>query len=84
MQHIEARLKDIKHGTAVIATCLVQTIEETHPGFTQSLLSKLGKAYGEVREEAGTDQLELINWTRELITGWNIVSGQGRPFLDGQ
>ena len=26
--------------------------------------------------------LELLSWTRELLTGWNFVTGQGKPFLE--
>jgi hypothetical protein len=26
--------------------------------------------------------LELLNWTRELLTGWNPIQGQGKPFLE--
>jgi hypothetical protein len=25
--------------------------------------------------------LELLSWTRELLTGWSLSTGQGKPFL---
>jgi hypothetical protein len=36
-----------------------------------------GRWDGEVNQE-----LELLSWTRELLTGWNFVTGQGKPFLE--
>jgi hypothetical protein len=26
--------------------------------------------------------MELLSWTRELLTGFSIITGPGKPFLD--
>lgn len=83
---IDEQLRDAKYGVAILVTCLVQELEAQHLGFSDHFLRRLGKAYGEVREDEtpALDRLELINWTRELLTGFNQISGQGKPFLDGR
>lgn len=80
------QLQDTKRGVAVLMTCLVQEIEARHPGFKDGYLARLGKAYGAVREDNtdALDRLELINWTREFLTGFSPITGQAQPFLDGQ
>ena len=74
-------LKGVKAATAVLVTCLVQTLSETNPAFQDRFLKRLGRAYSEAQDKAGTDELELLSWTRELLTGFNRVTGQGEPFL---
>lgn len=32
---------------------------------------------GDVRQE-----MELLSWTREYLTGFSQITGQGKPFLD--
>jgi hypothetical protein len=29
-------------------------------------------------------ELELLSWTRSLLTGFNLITGQGKPFLAGR
>jgi hypothetical protein len=80
-------LQHAKHGTAILVTCLVQTLNESDPTFQERLLGRLREAYYEVRDNSDGDvrqELELLSWTQELLTGWNIVTGQGKPFLDGR
>lgn len=80
----DERLRDAKQGVAILVTCLVQELEAMNPGFTEHYLRRLGRAYTEVREDntPALDRLELINWTRELLTGFNQVTGQGKIFLE--
>lgn len=78
---------DLSHamkGTAVLAACIVQTLNESDPSFQARFLDRLSRAYEELRYRPETDhhELELIAWTRELLTGFNFADGQGRPFLD--
>jgi hypothetical protein len=80
----EKHLQDAKRGVAILVTCLAQEINEIHPGFLDRFMVRLARAYREVREEDNNhalDRLELLNWTRELLSGWNMTSGQGEPFL---
>ena len=83
-----AREDDLFHatkGTAVLVTCIVQTLNESDPSFRTRFLERLGRAYTHLRDRPGPDpirQLELISWTRELLTGFSMSTGQGEPFLE--
>ncbi len=75
-------LKSVKSGTAVLVACLVQTLNETDPTFKDRFLERLSRAYAERLDEAERNELELLSWARELVSGFNFVSGQGKPFLE--
>lgn len=78
-------LDQVKSATAILATCIVQTLNESDPSFQDRFLNRLARAYSEVRDNSKGDviqELELLSWTRELLTGFNFVSGQGKPFLE--
>ncbi len=83
-----AQLSDLhraKRGTAILAACIVQTLNESDPSFQTRFLDRLSRAYYELRDNSEGDviqELELLTWTRELLTGFNIISGPGKPFLD--
>lgn len=79
-----ADLNQIKRATAVLATCIVQTLGESDHSFPRRFLERLDRAYARERDDpqAGVHELELLSWTRELLTGFNFATGQGRPFLD--
>lgn len=80
---IDEQIQDAKHGAAVLIACLVQELETIHPGLTDAYEKRLSRAYYKTRERdtKALDALELIDWTRELLTGFSTISGQGRPFL---
>lgn len=78
-------LDHLKKGTAFLAACIVQTLNESDPSFQTRFLDRLTRAYQKLRDNSDgkvQDELELLAWTRELLTGFNVVSGQGAPFLD--
>jgi hypothetical protein len=75
-----------KQGMAALATCIVQTLNETDPTFQDRFLERLGRAYYKIRDGEQWEgdviqELELLNWTRELLTGFDKIKGQGKPFL---
>ena len=81
----DQQIHDTKRGIAILATCIIQEVEAVHPGFTEHLGRRLERAYREVREDTDSpalDRLELINWVREMLTGWSPIHGQGKPFLE--
>jgi hypothetical protein len=57
----------MKHSVALLATCLVQTLNETDPSFKERFLERLERAYSDVRNDDHAD-LELLSWMRELLT----------------
>jgi hypothetical protein len=72
-------------GTAILATCVVQTLSESDPAFQERFLNRLAQAYRQLKDDTDGDvrhQMELLSWTRSLLTGWNAITGQGKPFLD--
>lgn len=72
-------------GVAVLATCLVQTLNEDDPAFRQRFLSHLERAYHEIRDHADGDnlrELELLKMTSDLLTTFNFKDGEGRPSLE--
>ena len=74
-----------KRGVAVLATCIVESMHETDPHFKVRFLDNLSKAYRKLRDDSNNDELsslELLTWTRSLITGFDFAEGQGKPFLD--
>lgn len=80
-------LHQAKLGMATLAACIVQTLNESDQSFQARFLDRLGRAYREHRENSENDPreiLELLSWTRELLTGWNPITGQGEPFLGGE
>jgi hypothetical protein len=73
-----------KRGVAAMFACLVQTINETDPSFQERFSAKLVEGYREFKDNTEgdvTQELELFSWTREYLTGWNMITGQGKPFL---
>lgn len=74
-----------KRGVSVLATCIVETMNETDPHFRDRFLENLSKAYRKLRDDSDNDELsslELLGWTRSLITGFDFADGQGKPFLE--
>lgn len=78
-------LGPLKKGTAILIACVVQTLRESDASFETRFLDRLGKAYRLLKDDSEGDvhhQMELLAWTRELLTGFNLITGQGKPFLD--
>jgi hypothetical protein len=77
----------LKTGTAVLATCIVQTLNESDPTFQKRFLANLDKAYVVFRDGGRSGDrdpqtvLEMLAWTRELLTGFSFSEGQGKPLL---
>lgn len=81
----EDDLWQLKSGMAALAVCFVRTLEKSDPTFQERFLENLAAAYRHFRDDADRKEveqtLELLSWTRELLTGWSNVSGQGQPFI---
>jgi len=73
-----------KRGTAALAACIVQTLDESDPTYQKRFLQRLQKANDYLRYRAADDptqELELLSMTRDLLTGSSEGAGQGKPFL---
>lgn len=86
MTHRPTAIDDTKLGVATIVTALVDTLNETDPTFKRRFLERLGQAgYSRKngRRPSELDEIELLNWTTEFITGFSGISGQGEPLYTG-
>ncbi|QNQ62524.1 hypothetical protein IB024_01835 [Brucella sp. 6810] len=73
----------LARGTAVLATCIVKTLDEQLAGFQEKFLERLETAHQERRHEADShaNELELYTWVHTLLTGFSWSSGKGDPFF---
>ncbi|MBP1064597.1 hypothetical protein ACVI1J_006438 [Bradyrhizobium diazoefficiens] len=75
-------LDNVKKATAIMFAALVK-LEDTAPGLNEGFVVNLDTAYTKIREDSDDlNALETISWTRSMITGFDIVSGQTKPFFD--
>lgn len=74
-----------RRAVAVLVACVAQTIRESDPTFEERLLLRMEKAYFELRDNPVLGDelptLELLSFVRELLTGYSLSTGQGKPFL---
>lgn len=78
------RLFQSKKAVAILATCIVQTIGETDHTFPQRFQNRLRQAYLHLRDDSqdtASEEMELLQWTMEYLSGFDMVNGQGKPFL---
>jgi hypothetical protein len=77
-------LSHVQSGVAALIACIVQTVNESDPSFQQRFLDRLERALLHFRDNSEgpvTQELELLSETRQLLAGWNSITGQGKPFL---
>lgn len=70
----------------MLAACIVQTLDESDPSFQTRFLDRLQRAYREVKDNTDgpvQQEMELLAWTRSLLTGFDPIGGQGESFLSG-
>jgi hypothetical protein len=73
-----------KRGMAALIACVVETMNEADPSFKGRFLVNLDKAYYKFRDDTDGDvseELTFLSWARECLTGFNMVTGHGKPFL---
>ena len=74
-----------KRGVAMLAICIVKTLNDSDPTFQSRFLDWLGRAYSELKNNSDGDvvqEMELLSWTRSYLTGFDFITGQGKPFLE--
>lgn len=77
------RLCAQKSGAAVLATCIVHSLDEQHAGFQERFLEYLENAHYRRKNEADVRaiELELYTWVKTLLTGKSWGEGNGKPFF---
>ncbi|WP_315716483.1 MULTISPECIES: hypothetical protein [unclassified Bradyrhizobium] len=80
----DAPLPNVKKATAILVTCLVETLADADPSFKDRFVAKLDSAYAKIRNDTDDlNALELLSWSREMVTGFSLADSQGTPFLKG-
>jgi hypothetical protein len=78
----EDPIQNVKKATAILITCMVDAMAEKDPNFKDRFLANLSRSYTKIRDDTNDlNALELLNWTRSMITGFDHVNGQQQPFL---
>jgi hypothetical protein len=74
----QTELSQLKQAVAILITCIVDALTDANPTFKGRFLINLDEAYAQVREAGGTamnpkamHDLEVLSWTREMVTGWS-------------
>jgi hypothetical protein len=60
-----------KSGTAILMTCIVQTLAEKDPTFQARFLNRLAHVYEELRNAADADvhhEIEMLAFTHAFLT----------------
>jgi hypothetical protein len=76
---MNTNLQSAQKATAALAACIVQTLNETDPSFQARFVRTLEKAYQEFRDATEGDytcELDLLSYTRQLLTGFSVTTGQ--------
>ena len=63
----DSPINQTKVGAAILIACVVQTLGESDAALQRRFLDRVGKAYQDVRDQAGLDCLELLTWVREML-----------------
>lgn len=83
MPNRSEELKNVKKATAIMFAAVVSALGETNPEFKGRFVSKIEDAYAKIRNDTDDlNALELLSWTRTMITGFDQVTGQNNPFFD--
>ena len=83
-----AQLDDLhraKRGVSILVACVVQSQNELYLSFEGRFLDRLSRAYRELKDNSEGDvrqEMELLAWTRELLTGFSHFTGQGKKYLE--
>ena len=74
-----------KRGAAILAACIVETLHESDPSFQSRFLKRLEWAYRDLKDNYGRDhieEMELLAWTREFLTGEALGGAPSKRFFE--
>jgi hypothetical protein len=79
----ETKRDNVKKATAILITCIVDAMSDMDADFKDRFVKNLDRGYAKVRNDTDDlNALELLSWTRTMVTGFDFSGGQQRPFLD--
>jgi hypothetical protein len=75
-------IDNVKKATAILITCVVDAMGDLDVGFKDRFVKNLDRSYAKIRNDTDdVNALELLSWTRTMVTGFDFVGGQQGPFL---
>lgn len=75
-------LQNVKRATAMMFAALVDTLVGTDSPEAERFAKALDDVYHHIRNDSeDLNALELISWTRSMITGFDRINGQQEPFM---
>jgi hypothetical protein len=75
-------LDNVKKATAMMFAALVDTLAGTDSPQAAQFTEALSKVYAHIRDDsADLNALELVSWTRSMITGFDMANGQKTPLM---
>jgi hypothetical protein len=78
----EIEIQNIKKATAILITCVVDAMTSLDVDFKNQFVKNLDQSYAKIRNDTDDlNALELLSWTRTMVTGFDLVGGQQEPFL---
>ena len=79
---------ELVKGAATLVTCIVHSLNQRDPDYRRSFLDTLSQAYGMMRDNPSTGHndlgLQMLSYTRTLITGFNVIDGPGEQLFSGE
>jgi hypothetical protein len=75
-------LDNVKKATAMMFAALVDTLVGTDSIEAQSFVKALDDLYTHIRNDSDDiNALELISWTKSMISGIDRINGQQAPLM---
>jgi hypothetical protein len=79
----DTKLDNVKKATAILITCVVDAMGDLDADFKNRFVKNLDRGYAKIRNDSDDlSALELLSWTRTMVTGFDFSGGQQTPFLD--
>lgn len=73
---------NVKKATAMMFAALVDTLVGTDSTEAERFVKALGQLQAHVRDDSDDlNALELISWTKSMISGFDFVNGQQTPLM---
>jgi hypothetical protein len=77
----ENELNNVKKATAILIACVVDAMSVQDVGPKDRFVMNLDRSYAKIRDDTDdVNALELLSWTRTLVTGFDFVGGIESPF----
>jgi hypothetical protein len=75
-------VENVKKATAILITCVVDAMSGLDEDFKNRFVKNLDRDYAKIRHDTDDlNALELLSWTRSMVTGFDFGGAQKEPFL---